>query len=85
MTPERIREWAHGSNADFNLERAACQLVNEAFEEAAKAADLSGRKWHTDYKIGNGPHRASAHREGMSDGAEIVAEEIRALKLPEEK
>lgn len=49
-------------------------------EEAAEVCDRAASKWHSDYKIGNGPHRASSHREGMSDGADELATAIRALK-----
>lgn len=75
MTPEDAVRAAYRSGIE-----AGIRIMREA---AVQCCDVSATKWHTDYKIGHGPHRASAHREGMSDGADECSREIAALpELP---
>lgn len=50
---------------------------NAAMNEAARIAEAFEVKWHAEYKNA-GANRADPHREGMSDGATVIAQHIRA-------
>ena len=60
------------------LRQLAAEIRREENEACAKVCDDEALEAWKAYKIGHGPGRADPRTEGMSDGAEILAEKIRA-------
>lgn len=77
-TKMQIAEWvrtAANLDACLNLAFAA------GMEAAAQVCGKLETQWHREYKgIVSSEHRASQHREGMSDGATDCAAAIRKAK-----